>query len=125
MAKQAGELLKVIVPSVHRTAELIQQISSASNEQDIGARQISSSIEQLNQVIQQNAVGSEDVSTTAEALSVQADRLEQMLTYFRMETAEGGSELESINDAEASEFSNQSIEAASKQTMATLSAASA
>ena len=55
VAERAGQLLEVIVPNIQRTAELVQEISAASKEQDAGAEQINQSIQQLDGVIQQNA----------------------------------------------------------------------
>ena len=55
VAEKAASLLNVIVPNIQKTAELVQEISAASKEQDSGAEQINKAIQQLDQVIQQNA----------------------------------------------------------------------
>ena len=85
VAEQAGQLLDVIVPNIQRTAELVQEISAASKEQDAGAEQIMKSIQQLDNVIQQNAASSEEMSSTAEELSSQAFQLEQMVAFFDLD----------------------------------------
>jgi len=69
VAERAGEMLNQIVPDIQRTAELVQEISAASGEQNSGAEQINGAIQQLNSVIQQNASTSEEMSSTAEELS--------------------------------------------------------
>ncbi len=71
VAEKAGTLLEAIVPSIQRTAELVQEIAAASREQDAGAEQITKAIQQLDLVIQQNASASEEMASTAEELSSQ------------------------------------------------------
>jgi len=89
VAEKAGELLNVIVPNIQKTAELVQEISAASKEQDAGAEQISRAIQQLDQVIQQNASASEEMASTAEELSSQSEQLQSMIGYFRMDMKRG------------------------------------
>ena len=40
MAEDAGKMLGEMVPDIKKTAELVQEISAASNEQNTGAEQI-------------------------------------------------------------------------------------
>src|SRR5208283_1084920 len=40
VSEKSGEMLDKLVPDIQRTAELVQEISSASKEQDTGAEQI-------------------------------------------------------------------------------------
>ena len=82
VAEKAGQLLKVIVPDIQKTAELVMEISAASKEQDAGAEQINMSIQQLDSIIQQNASASEEMASTAEELTSQADQLQQMVATF-------------------------------------------
>ncbi|HUX38399.1 MAG TPA: methyl-accepting chemotaxis protein, partial [Rectinemataceae bacterium] len=84
IAEKAGTLLGRIVPDIKRTAELVQEISASSAEQNSGAGQISRAIVQLDQVIQQNASGSEELSATAEELSSQARQLQDAMAFFRL-----------------------------------------
>lgn len=88
VAEEAGELLKKIVPDIQRTADLVQEISAASNEQNAGANQINKAIQQLDQVIQQNAGASEEMAATAEELSCQAEHLQSAISYFKIGNAE-------------------------------------
>ena len=85
VAEKAGELLARILPDVERTAELVQEISAASREQDSGAQQINKAIQQLDQVIQQNASSAEEVSATSEELAAQADQLQGTISFFRID----------------------------------------
>jgi len=88
IAEHAGELLGSIVPAIQKTADLVQEISSASNEQKTGADQINKAIQQLDQVIQQNAAAAEEMAATATELDGQAEELQTSAAFFR--TDEGG-----------------------------------
>jgi methyl-accepting chemotaxis protein len=84
VAERAGRLLDIIVPNIQKTAELVQEISAASREQDAGAEQISKAIQQLDTVIQQNASASEEIASTAEELSSQSEQLQEMIAFFTL-----------------------------------------
>jgi methyl-accepting chemotaxis protein len=84
VAEKAADLLEVIVPNIQKTAELVQEISAASKEQDSGAEQINKAIQQLDLVIQQNASASEEMASTAEELSSQAEQLQEMIAFFKV-----------------------------------------
>ncbi len=86
VAEKAGKMLSMIVPDIQRTAELVQEITASSNEQNSGAGQINGAIQQLNQVIQQNASASEEMSSTAEELSSQAGQLQDTIAFFKVDS---------------------------------------
>ena len=85
IAEKAGEMLEQIVPDIKRTAELVQEISAASNEQNSGAEQINSAIMQLDTVIQRNASASEEMASMSEELSGQAEQLQRSMSFFRLD----------------------------------------
>ena len=85
VADKAAGLLDVIVPNIQKTAELVQEISAASLEQNAGAEQINMSIHQLDAVIQHNASSSEEMAATAEELMGQAEQLRVMVSFFNVE----------------------------------------
>ncbi|NCC24962.1 MAG: methyl-accepting chemotaxis protein [Deltaproteobacteria bacterium] len=85
MADQAGQMLLKLVPNIQKTAELVQEISAASNEQNSGAEQINKAIQQLDQVIQQNASASEEMASTSEELSSQAEQMQSAMSFFRVD----------------------------------------
>ncbi|WP_320009368.1 methyl-accepting chemotaxis protein [Maridesulfovibrio sp.] len=84
VAEKAGEMLENLVPNIQKTAELVQEISSASAEQNTGAGQISKAISQLDSVIQQNASASEEMASTSEQLSSQSAMLENTMSFFKV-----------------------------------------
>ncbi|NTV49644.1 MAG: HAMP domain-containing protein [Geobacteraceae bacterium] len=84
VAEQAGEMLTKMVPDIQKTAELVQEITASSKEQDTGAEQINKAIQQLDQVIQQNASASEEMASTSEELSSQAAQLQDSISFFNI-----------------------------------------
>ncbi len=101
VAEKAGAMLQSMVPDIQKTAELVQEISVASREQDTGTQQINQAIAQLDTVIQQNASISEEFSATSEEISSQATmvastttelatlalRLKEVISFFKVDLA--------------------------------------
>jgi methyl-accepting chemotaxis protein len=88
VSEKAGEMLDKLVPDIQRTADLVQEITAASREQDTGAEQINKALQQLEKVIQQNASASEEMASTTEELTGQSEQLVSALGFFR--TGEDG-----------------------------------
>lgn len=84
IAERAGTTISAMIPDIKRTAELVQEISAASNEQNSGAEQINSAIMQLDQVVQQNASASEESASMAEELASQAEQMQASMEFFRI-----------------------------------------
>ena len=83
-AENAGGMLNKLIPDIQRTAELVQEISAASGEQNIGAEQITKALNQLDMVVQQNASASEEMASTSEELAAQAGLMEQSISFFKI-----------------------------------------
>lgn len=83
IADQAGDMLEQIIPDIKRTAELIDEIAAASNEQDSGSQQINRAVQQLDTVIQSNASASEEMSSTSQQLANQSDVLRTVVGFFK------------------------------------------
>ena len=86
LAEKAGGLLDEIVPSIIKTADLVQEISAASEEQSSGATEINGAIDQLNKITQQSSSSSEELAATSEEMSSQAEQLQQLMTYFKIKS---------------------------------------
>ncbi len=84
VSQKAVEMLKVLLPDIEETAELIQEISSATKEQAIGADQINIAIERLNGVVSQNAAASEELAGTAKSFDEQVNILNNNMNYFNL-----------------------------------------
>jgi methyl-accepting chemotaxis protein len=87
VAEDAGATIAMIVPDIKRTAELVQEISASSSEQNSGAEQINAAIMQLDQVVQQNASASEESASMSEELAAQAEQMQATISFFRLGAA--------------------------------------
>jgi methyl-accepting chemotaxis protein len=85
VAQEAGAMLAKLVPDIKKTAELVEEITAACREQDVGSTQINQAIQQLDKVTQQNAAASEQVSSTSEELAAQAEQLQSTISFFRLD----------------------------------------
>jgi methyl-accepting chemotaxis protein len=84
VAERSGQLLSDLVPSIKKTAELVQDVAAASTEQSSGVTQINQAMAQVDTVTQRNASSAEELSSTAEELAAQSEQLQQLMTFFRV-----------------------------------------
>ncbi|SMX27480.1 Methyl-accepting chemotaxis protein II [Pelagimonas phthalicica] len=84
-SSKAGEELDTLVPEIQRTADLVQEISAATQEQRIGSEQINTAISELDRVIQANASASQEAAATTQMLSDSAEALNGLISSFRDE----------------------------------------
>ena len=85
-ANVAGEMLQGLVPDIERTAALVLEITSASQETSTGAAQVNLAIQQLDTVTQENTAASEQLSSTAEELASQAEQLQSAIGFFKVDS---------------------------------------
>ena len=76
------------MPSIRKTAELVQEVSAASQEQSGGVGQITQATGEMEIVTQRNASAAQQLSSTASQLSSQADGLKQAMRFFRVGSIE-------------------------------------
>ena len=87
-AEEAENLMEKTVSSILQTTQLVDEISAASREQDIGARQITNAIQQLDTVVQQNASASEELASMADKLSDYSKDLLNEIKFFKLSESE-------------------------------------
>lgn len=75
--------LQDLIPEINSTNCLVQEIATASREQNIGAEQVNTSLQQLNSVTQWNASAAAELASSIEELSSQALRLKESIDYFK------------------------------------------
>jgi methyl-accepting chemotaxis protein len=86
VAEIAGTKLTELVPNIQKTAELVQEISVASREQDVGAGEINSALQQLDSVVQRSAASAEELASSAAQLSGQAEQQREAMGFFLLST---------------------------------------
>lgn len=94
IAEETDRTFTELVPDIQRTADLIQKIRAATEEQQTGITEITKAIAELDQVIQRNAAHSEQLSGTAESLSTQAGQLSGTVSSFTLDDADDGADQE-------------------------------
>jgi methyl-accepting chemotaxis protein len=85
LAEKSGKLLSEAIPDIKKTAELIQQISASTIEQNSGIVQVNMAIQQLVQVAQQNTSVSEEMTESADELSTQSMNLLETVSFFKID----------------------------------------
>jgi methyl-accepting chemotaxis protein len=84
LTNQSGETLKEIMTAVKKVSDIVAEIAAASQEQSAGIRQVNKVVAQLDEVTQQNAALVEESSSASDALRLQAQNLQQQVTFFRL-----------------------------------------
>jgi hypothetical protein len=80
VAERSGQLLRELVPSIRKTADLVQEVAAASAEQSSGVTQISRAMTQVDHVTQKTASAAEELASTSEEMSAQAEALHELLS---------------------------------------------
>ena len=84
MAVEAGELMVEALPAVEKTTDLVKEITAYSDEQQQGATQINTAIQDFNVAVQANATAAGEMASSSEALNAQAQMLRDAVAYFRL-----------------------------------------
>ena len=80
--RDAAQGLSDVLPEVKRTAQLVYEIATASQEQRQGVEQINMAVQQLSEVIQQNAAASEQMAGSAKELNTQVVSMKTACEFF-------------------------------------------
>lgn len=106
VAEVAGDAIDRLVPQIRRTAELVDEISTSSQEQRSGAAQISEAVTQLDQIIQYNASASEELASMSEELSSQAEQLQTTVAFFKIDAADAKAPTRQLTDPHRADYVN-------------------
>jgi|GEM_PF-6240846 hypothetical protein len=79
VAERSGTLIAELIPSIRKTADLVQEVAAASAEQSTGVAQISQAMSTVDHVTQKNASAAEELASTAEEMSAQSEALHDLL----------------------------------------------
>ncbi|HJV81629.1 methyl-accepting chemotaxis protein [Noviherbaspirillum sp.] len=96
LVDDAGKTMDEIVLSVKQVAEIIRDISAASNEQSTGIASVNHAITQVDGMTQQNAKLVEDAARTATSLNEQAVSLLRSVSGFNLGDREHGNADEAV-----------------------------
>ena len=82
---QAGATMNEVVTAIKRVADIVGEISTASDEQSAGVAQVGEAITNMDQTTQQNAALVEEMAAAASSLRHQAQELVQAVSVFKLE----------------------------------------
>ncbi|MDH4449820.1 MAG: methyl-accepting chemotaxis protein [Rhodoferax sp.] len=84
VVSDAGSAIRDIVGNAERINTLMTEIASAAHEQSLGIHQVGAAVHDLDQNTQQNVALVEETAAAAHALSDQAARLVQDVSFFQL-----------------------------------------
>lgn len=99
IAERSAAVLTDLVPSIKKTAELVQEVATASREQAGAVFQVNKAMNQMDQVTQRNASAAEELSGTADQMATQAASLQQLLNAFRIENTPDSGPVQGVSYA--------------------------
>ena len=88
VSNDAGQMLEALIPDIRQTAELVQDISVAAREQNVGSEQLKTAVAKLDTIIQQNRASAEEATMTARELADQANLLRDMINEGQQATGD-------------------------------------
>jgi methyl-accepting chemotaxis protein len=101
VAEKSGSLLAELLPSIRKTAELVEEVAAGSSEQATGVQQINRAMSQVDQVTERSATAAEQLASTAEEMSTQAQALRDLVASFH-KSAGNGAALRTTDERAAS-----------------------
>ena len=84
LTQQAGDTMQAVVQAIEKVNQIVEAISSASQEQASGVAQVGQAITQMDQVTQQNAALVEEMAAAAANLHRQSQDLVQAVAVFQL-----------------------------------------
>jgi methyl-accepting chemotaxis protein len=88
LAETSGAVISQLVPSIRTAADLVHEVAAASSEQAIGVEQMNKSMTRVDELTQRNAAAAEELASTSEELAAQAETLQQLIGFFKVNGAD-------------------------------------
>jgi methyl-accepting chemotaxis protein len=83
LVDQSGQALTEIMGAVKKVADIVAEISAASQEQSAGIEQVNKAVVSMDEVTQQNAALVEEAAAAAQALTDQARGMTEAMAKYR------------------------------------------
>lgn len=83
-SEEAGKEFINILPNIERTAELVQEITAASDEQATGLQEITFAVGQLDNVAQYNAKAAHQLTAMADEMEDSVQQLAELIQFFKL-----------------------------------------
>ena len=88
LVNDTGVSLGEIVNSIKKVSELVEEITVASQEQTDGIVQVNNALTMMNNITQQNTAIVEQAAAAATAMGKQADKLNSLVSFFKLNNEE-------------------------------------
>jgi methyl-accepting chemotaxis protein len=92
IAEQSGALLDQLIPSIKKTADLVEEVAAGSTEQASGVEQMNRAMGQVDQVTERNASSAEQLASTAEEMTTQAQALRDLVSVLHISHGSNGTD---------------------------------
>jgi methyl-accepting chemotaxis protein len=89
LVDEAGQTMDLIVTSIRQVADIMGEITAATQEQSNGIEEVNQAISQMDEMTQQNAALVEQAAAAAESMQEQAEFLSQAVSIFKL-SQDGG-----------------------------------
>ncbi|WP_426990910.1 methyl-accepting chemotaxis protein [Cupriavidus sp. 30B13] len=101
LVAEAGQTMGEIVGAVKRVTDIMNEIGAATQEQTSGIEQVNQAVTQMDQATQQNAALVEEAAAAAGALEEQAQKLNGVVSVFRLAGGHAGAGADGLAKAPA------------------------
>jgi methyl-accepting chemotaxis protein len=88
LVDEAGKTMDLIVTSVKQVADIMGEITAATQEQSNGIEEVNQAVSQMDEMTQQNAALVEQAAAAAASMQEQADKLLQSVSIFKLSEVE-------------------------------------
>ncbi|MET0320874.1 MAG: methyl-accepting chemotaxis protein [Duganella sp.] len=89
LVDEAGNTMELIVTSIRQVADIMGEITAATQEQSNGIEEVNQAITQMDEMTQQNAALVEEAAAAAESMQEQAEILARAVSIFKL-ASDGG-----------------------------------
>ena len=89
LVDETGQVLTKIVTAVKKVSDIVAEIAAASQEQSAGIEQVNKAVMQMDEMTQQNATLVEEAAAASESVETQAQSLQQLMAFFKVEAQPG------------------------------------
>ena len=85
LVDEAGQTMGLIVTSIRQVADIMGEITAATQEQSNGIEEVNTAITQMDEMTQQNAALVEQAAAAAESMQEQAQKLAAAVSIFKLD----------------------------------------
>ncbi|KAB8042722.1 methyl-accepting chemotaxis protein [Janthinobacterium aquaticum] len=84
LVDEAGQTMELVVTSIRQVADIMGEITAATQEQSHGIEEVNQAISQMDEMTQQNAALVEQAAAAAESMQEQSLRLAEAVSAFKL-----------------------------------------